>query len=373
MCDKFVYEIFSCNELWHYRSGRSRHNKMKLFHCICGQQLFFENDQCLACGRRVGYSTETASLEVLEPHGDNRWLSLGPDAAGRLFLYCENGAINNACNWLVPVESDVARCRACRLNTTIPNLAIERNRRHWMLLESGKRRLIYTLIRLDLPIGDERSDDGVSPLRFEFLEDRQRNPDVVPEFVLTGYINGKITLNVAEADSVYREQMRAAMGEPYRTVLGHFRHESGHYYWDRLVKNSPIIESFREKFGDERRDYAASLREYYAQRPSDVWQSTHISAYARAHPLEDFAECWAPMLQMVDTLETAAAQGILQAPPLRGNFDDFVNTWIHLTVVHNELNRSMGRRDAYPFMLSKVVIEKLKFIREVICSSNRPT
>jgi len=196
---------------------------------------------------------------------------------------------------------------------------------------------------------------------------------VVPEFVLTGYINGKITLNVAEADSVYREKMRAAMGEPYRTVLGHFRHESGHYYWDRLIRNSDRIDSFRELFGDERRDYALALQAYYAQAPSDAWQYTHISAYACAHPLEDFAECWAPMLQMVDTLETAEAQGVLVAPPLSGSFDDFLNAWIQLTVVHNELNRSMGRRDAYPFMLSDVVIEKLKFIRSLICSSGHST
>lgn len=344
---------------------------MKRFQCICGQQLFFENDQCLACQRRVGYSPDAGDLEILEPRGDNRWASLGPSAAHREFSYCKNAVLHNACNWLVPIESGATLCRACRLNTTIPNLGIERNRRHWTLLEAGKRRLIYTLIQLHMPIDDDGPDSGITPLRFEFLEDRQRNPDVVPEFVLTGYINGKITLNVAEADSVYREKMRAAMGEPYRTVLGHFRHESGHYYWDRLVRNSERIDAFRELFGDERRDYAGALNEYYAQAPSDAWQFTHISAYACAHPLEDFAECWAPMLQMVDTLETAEAQGVLAAPPLSGNFDDFLNTWIQLTVVHNELNRSMGRRDAYPFMLSDVVIEKLKFIRDLICSSGR--
>ena len=342
---------------------------MKRFQCICGQQLFFENDQCLACGRRVGYSPDAGDLEIIEPHGDNHWLSLGPGAAQKEFSYCENGVLHNACNWLVPANSGAALCRACRLNVTIPNLAIDRNRRHWTLLETGKRRLIYTLLQLSLPIDDEWPVSGTSPLRFEFLEDRRRNPDVEPEFVLTGYTDGKITLNVAEADSVYREQMRAAMGEPYRTVLGHFRHESGHYYWERLVRNSKRIDAFRELFGDERRDYAASLQEYYNRAPSDAWQSTHISAYACAHPLEDFAECWAPMLQMVDTLETAEAQGVLVAPPLNGSFDDFLNAWIQLTVVHNELNRSMGRRDAYPFMLSDVVIEKLKFIRGLICSS----
>jgi hypothetical protein len=346
---------------------------MKLFQCICGQQLFFENDQCLACGRKVGYSPEVGNVEALDPNGDNRWVSVGPDAVGREFRICENGVLHDACNWLVSADSGANLCRACRLNTTIPNLAVKRNRRHWTLLEGGKRRLIYTLLRLGLPIDDEWTGNGASPLRFEFLEDRQRNPDVVPEFVLTGYKTGKITLNVAEADSVYREQMRAAMGEPYRTVLGHFRHESGHYYWERLVRDSPRIERFRARFGDERQDYAASLKAYYDQPPSDVWTSTHISAYARAHPLEDFAECWAHMLQMVDTLETADAQGVLESPSLDGDFDDYLGTWMQLTVVHNELNRSMGRRDAYPFNLSDVVIEKLKFIRDLFCSSSRPT
>jgi len=346
---------------------------MKLFQCICGQQLFFENDQCLACGRKVGYSPDVGNLEILEPTGDARWVSVGPDAPGQAFTICENGTRHDACNWLVRVESGAALCRACRLNTTIPDLAIERNRRHWTLLEAGKRRLIYTLLGLRLPIDDEWLDSGVAPLRFEFLEDRQRNPDVVPEFVLTGYKDGKITLNVAEADSVYREQMRAAMGEPYRTVLGHFRHESGHYYWERLVRDSSRTALFREWFGDERQDYAAALKAYYEQPPSEFWGSTHISAYARAHPLEDFAECWAHMLQMVDTLETANAQQVLTSPPLDGDFDEYLRAWIQLTIVHNELNRSMGRRDAYPFSLSEVVIEKLKFIRELFCSSNRPT
>jgi len=341
---------------------------MKQFHCICGQQLFFENNQCLACRRKVGYSPEFGDLEILEPKGENRWLSLGPGADGAQFGYCENGVVHDACNWLVSVESGARLCRACRLNATIPNLTIERNRRHWALLEAGKRRLIYTLMALGLPIDDEWPGSGVSPLRFEFLEDQQRNPDVVPEFVLTGFRDGKITVNVAEADSVYREQMRAAMGEAYRTVLGHFRHESGHYYWERLVKNAPVIEPFRALFGDERQDYAASLKAYYDQPPSDFWQNSHISAYARAHPLEDFAECWAHMLQMVDTLETASAQGVLESPALGGNFDEYVQAWMQLTIVHNELNRSMGRRDAYPFTLSEVVIEKLKFIQTLICS-----
>ncbi len=321
----------------------------------------------------MGFAPETNSIETLEARGEHSWMSLGPAAEGRELRTCENGVAHEACNWLVPVESGVARCLACRLNATIPNLSTEQNRQHWMILERGKRRLIYTLLQLRLPIDDGGPDNGKSPLRFEFLEDQQRNPDVEPEFVLTGYKNGTITINVAEADSVYREQMRAAMGEPYRTVLGHFRHESGHYYWERLVGGSTELEVFRRLFGDERQDYAAALANYYAQPPSDAWRSTHISAYACAHPLEDFAECWAHMLQMVDTLETADAQGVLESPGLDENFDEFLRAWTQLTVVHNELNRSMGRRDAYPFVLFDAVIEKLQFIRELIFSSRFPT
>ena len=146
---------------------------MKLFHCICGQQLFFENSRCLGCGRVVGFVPESASLEALDALGEHHWVSLGPVAAGREFASCENGVMHGACNWLVPLEDGVARCLACRLNATIPNLAIEQNRRHWTLLESGKRRLIYTLLQLRLPINDACSQDGKSPLRFEFLEDQQ--------------------------------------------------------------------------------------------------------------------------------------------------------------------------------------------------------
>lgn len=339
---------------------------MKRFHCICGQRLFFENVQCLGCGRPVGYLPQTAILEALAPDGDAGWISLGPGAEGLHVRWCENALIHQACNWLVPDESGATLCRACALNTTIPNLDTAKNREHWTLLEAGKRRLVYTLIQLGLPI-DTDGSNGHAPLRFEFLEDQQRNPDVEPEFVLTGYRDGVITLNVAEADSVYREQMRAAMGEPYRTVLGHFRHESGHYYWERLVKTSTRIGQFRELFGDERTDYARALDEYYSGPPSDAWSATHISAYARAHPLEDFAECWAHMLHMVDTLETADAEGILFAPALTGDLDAYLQAWGQLTVVMNELNRSMGRRDAYPFVLSGVVAEKLEFIRDLIC------
>lgn len=310
-------------------------------------------------------------METLALRGENQWVSAGPQAAGREFAYCENGMLHAACNWLLSSGSGNALCRACRLNTTIPNLALDRNREHWALLERGKRRLIYTLLQLRLPIDEEWSGDA-PPMRFEFLEDRQRNPDVEPEFVLTGYSRGIITVNVAEADSVYREQMRAAMGEPYRTVLGHFRHESGHYYWERLVRESPKLEAFRQLFGDERRNYSAALEAYYAAPPSDDWSNTHISAYARAHPLEDFAECWAHILQMADTLETADAQGLFVSPSLDGDFEGYLRAWTQLTVVHNELNRSMGRRDAYPFVLSNIVIEKLEFIRELICSSSRP-
>jgi len=345
---------------------------MKGFYCICGQKLFFENAECLSCRREVGYSPETATLETLESDGAHRSRSLGPAAAGRLFRHCENRTLHQACNWLVPDESNTTLCRACSLNTTIPNLTIERNRRHWMLLEAGKRRLIYTLMQLGLPVVGDGAG-SVAPLRFKFLEDRQRNPNVEPEFVLTGYHDGVITLNVAEADSVYREQMRAAMGEPYRTVLGHFRHESGHYYWENLVKPSGTIGRFRELFGDERRDYAAALDEYYSKPPSDAWRATHISAYARAHPLEDFAECWAHMLHMMDTLETAGTEGVLEPPSLAGDFENYLRAWGQLTVILNELNRSMGRRDAYPFVLSDVVVEKLEFIRELICHRDSPS
>src|SRR5262245_38669455 len=213
-------------------------------------------------------------------------------------------------------------------------------------------------------------------MAFKFMSDAV--PGDPP--VTTGHAGGVITLNVAEADDAERERRRMALGEPYRTLLGHMRHESGHYYWDRLVKNGPDLDGFRALFGDERPDYGAALQQYYEQGPGPDWPALYLSAYASAHPWEDWAETWAHYLHMTDVLETAAACGLslrpgrADEPALKtgaqnrapGLFERLTSDWFSVTYVLNNLNRSLGLPDGYPFVLSPPVIEKLRFVHETI-------
>jgi hypothetical protein len=337
---------------------------MKVFHCDhCGQLLFFENINCVRCGRALAYIPELTHLASLDhqptPEQMNRWTS---PFSGTAFRLCENYSKYNVCNWALREDDPNSLCRACRLTRTIPNLSQSGNDRLWYKLEVAKRRLVYTLLRLDL--------DPESGLVFEFMED-----------VLTGHASGVITVNIREADDAERVRRRVELNEPYRTLLGHFRHESGHYYWDRLVAHSPRLAPFRELFGDERADYDAALKRNYGEGPPAGWQDRYVTAYAAMHPWEDWAETWAHYLHMVDTLETAAACGISIEPPrtdeptlkdvpnpVKGpvSFDRLMDSWGPITYVLNNLNRGLGTDDAYPFVLSQPAVNKLRFVHETI-------
>src|SRR5262249_50270393 len=153
----------------------------------------------------------------------------------------------------------------------------------------AKRRLVYTLLALNLPLVS-RQEDRESGLSFEFLADPA---DPAAPRVMTGHAGGVITVNVAEADDAERERRRLQMNEPYRPLLGAFRHEIGHYYWDRLIRGSARLAAFRETFGDERADYAEALDRHHAGGPPGDWQDRFVSAYASSHPWEDWAETWA--------------------------------------------------------------------------------
>jgi len=269
-------------------------------------------------------------------------------------------------------------CQSCRLTHVIPNLTRSGNKQTWARMEMAKRRLIYSLLELHLPVLS-KADDAVRGLAFEFLAD----PEIpTPEPILTGHSDGLITINLAEADDAERERRRQSLGEPYRTLLGHFRHEVGHYYWDRLIDGTPRLEPFREVFGDERADYEEALKRHYKNGARPDWQTQFISSYASAHPWEDWAETWAHYLHMADTLETAAACGLALQPrradePLLANsadifrnkdasFDKMIAAWFPLTHVLNNLNRGLGLSDGYPFVVSAPTIEKLRFIHETI-------
>jgi hypothetical protein len=209
------------------------------------------------------------------------------------------------------VEESAALCASCRLTRVIPPLAVTQYRTYWYRLEQAKRRLLYTLVSLQLPLTG-KAQDPEHGLAFEFLADAGSLPKVV-----TGHDGGVITINIAEADDAERERVRLAMGEPYRTLLGHLRHECGHYYWERLIAGSEWQRAFGRLFGEEGQDYTASLQRHY-QAPAFDWEQLHVSAYASAHPWEDWAETWAHYLHMVDTLETAQACGLALIRAKRG-------------------------------------------------------
>ncbi len=350
---------------------------MKLFECpACGQLLNFENTNCERCGRALGFIPEQMEMVALDPVDFGAWAPFG--TSGSHFRFCANDQ-HQVCNWMRSVDSGFSYCPACRLNRTIPDLSRPEHIVYWRNLEMAKHRLIYGLMRLGLPLTPkaERPDVG---LAFDFL-----GPDttgMTNEPVMTGHTRGLITINIREADDVQREQFRANLAEPYRTVLGHFRHEVGHYYWERLVEGSSAIEPFRSIFGDEREDYAAALEAHYAgSNLAPTWPNVHVSAYASVHPWEDWAETWAHYLHMLDTLETAYWYGLGIAPRvgrdngmttmadvdpyLVDDFDELVRVWFPVVYAGNSLNRSMGQSDLYPFILTPPVLDKLRFVHQV--------
>ncbi len=349
---------------------------MKLFRCHCGNTLYFANTECVQCGRKLGFLPDQLRLAALEPDGEDRWISLpsaGADEPRQTYRWCLNGISHDACNWMVPYDEPDPYCMACRLNEVVPNLQQPGSRSLWIRVEQRKRQLVYDLRRLRLPV-IPKSVDPQGGLAFAFLEDQPDSLEFVAPNggggqVMTGHANGLITINIAEADDVERERRRLELNEQQRTLLGHFRHESGHYYWDRLVANSPMLDRIRECFGDERADYNDALQRYYNEGPQANWQQTHVSAYASAHPWEDWAECWAHWLQITDSLEMAAAIGMAADDALAGDVDDKVGHWVDLALKINLIMRSMDQNDAYPFVLTPTIIDKLRLVDEVIGNS----
>lgn len=353
---------------------------MKTYKCICGQQIFFENFACVNCERELGFLPDLICVSTLEPREENLFQATAKEAEGRLYKKCQNYSYQGICNWMIPENNPENFCVSCRLDEIIPDLSDEKNCVLWKLIEAAKRRLVYTLISLDLPVLN-RVDDPAQGMTFRFLADGS-TPETM---VLTGHDEGIITLNIAEADDSEREKRRLSMKEPYRTLLGHFRHEIGHYYWDRLIRDTKYLEPFRAMFGDERADYDAALKAYYASGPPDDWQENFISVYASAHPWEDWAETWAHYLHIQDTLEVALEFSLVdrmvalesKSTPFQSwfglkekSFEEKIDAWSELTIALNSINRSMGLRDVYPFVLSDAVVAKLRFISEVI--ADRP-
>lgn len=360
---------------------------MRNFHCDhCQHPVFFENVQCVRCGHALAYLPDLSEIGSLEPADDGLWRAVMREAEGRLYRLCHNYSQENVCNWAIPVGNSNSLCSSCRLTRVIPDLSLPQYREAWYALEVAKRRLVYSLLALGLPLAP-MSDETPDGLIFEFLADG--NPAAAAESpILTGHAEGLITINVAEADDAEREKRRLAMHEPYRTLLGHFRHEVGHYYWDRLIRGSAWLGEFRELFGDDEADYAQALETHYRQGPPNDWSASFVSAYASSHPWEDWAENWAHYLHVTDTLETATECGLVLRPrepnapaarprfslreAKRASFDQMMADWLAVTYVLNNLNRGLGLKDSYPFVLSDKAIAKLRFVHRV-CTEHSPS
>ena len=360
--------------------------------------MFFENTQCQTCERLTGFDPVTWNLlplEKIENQSEDRYTS----DQGQQFQRCSNWQQYDTCNWLIPVQKDGTTksqlCLSCSLNKTIPDLSVAEHTDLWRTMEVSKRRCLFTLLELGLPVGSAPAGITFEDLRFQFMSDGdassnfQENVDDQKP-VLTGHLNGLITINIAEADDLARTRMRVDMHESYRTLLAHFRHETAHYYWDVFKALQPDFTArFRSIFGDESQDYSAALKRHYEMGPDPDWHNSHVSEYASAHPWEDWAETFAHYLHMLDTLETqqsfASISYTLEGnitqislplqyretdlkarPQTLSTFEEIIGCWLDTTVLLNSLNRSMGLPDAYPFVLHKNIIDKLSFIHRCV-------
>lgn len=325
---------------------------MQRFACpACAAEVYFDNTECLGCGALIAHDPHAARF--VPAHAQ-------PACANRDSAFC---------NWTA--APGAALCIACAHNRTVPDPTLPGNLDNWRAIEAAKRHLFYAILRWGLP-HPTRTEQPDTGLAFDFLADGV-DVDGAPEQVLTGHDDGLITLNIAEGDDAEREARRTAMGEPYRTLIGHMRHEVGHYYWDLLVRDGGRLDDFRALFGDERADYAKALERNYAEGPPPDWAERHISSYASVHPWEDFAETWAHYNHIVDASDTARAFGLRLRgdgaalsidtdPYASGHLDDTLTDWMTLTVAMNCINRSMGQPDLYPFALNDPVRAKLAFM-----------
>lgn len=322
-----------------------------------------------------------AEMTLLTLNSDKQGMSNCANPAQQL-KYCQNFQMGG-CNWLLPADSPEYLCQACDLNNRIPDLSDEEHWLEWTRIEVAKHRLVYELLCLGLPVVGKDLDPETG-LSFDFLSNDMMEDG---ERVMTGHMRGLITLNTEEANQVQRERMKAQMAEPYRTLIGHFRHEIGHYYWDLLIRpNENKLQAYRALFGDESESYQEALEEHYQDGPPVNCSEEFVSAYASSHPWEDWAETWAHYLHLIATMQTAQSYGLglqpnIQEVPGRTlsmnlvfNYDlleqrdmeIILTDWLKLTLAVNSLNRSMGQPDLYPFVLPARVREKLGFIHQLI-------
>lgn len=355
---------------------------MNTFICQhCNQAVFFENSQCESCGAALGFDSD--QMQMVSLTFDNETQTLA-DKKSNHYRACANRNLQ-VCNWLLPktrLDTDFY-CRACALNRYVPNASDIEAGAQWAELEQAKKRLMYSLMRFGLPVVTKKEGQQQG-LSFDFIDQQQNIP--LNAANTTGHAQGQITITTDEANPSEREQTRIELGEKYRTLLGHFRHEIGHYYWDQLVVTDDYwLQEFRQLFGDETQNYQQALAKHY-QSPNPDWRSNFISEYASSHPWEDWAETWAHYFHLIDTVDTAQHFGIQIQPDNpelpkttysvqdgvsadayhSDDFQALYDNYIPITLAVNSLNRSLGQSDFYPFVLNQSVFKKLDFIHQLI-------
>ena len=318
---------------------------MDFFQCpSCGGHLFFHNLSC-ACGTEVAYDPEARRFQSLSA-----------------VVPCANRP-QIGCNWKA---SEDGLCRSCSTTRTRPDLSVAGNLRLWAGAEQAKRRVFYDLMHWGLFTPSDRFEAPI----FDLLAEETRHGETP---VTMGHADGVITINVEEADAAEREARRLVLGEPFRTMVGHFRHEIGHLVFERLKGRSSFLGQFRDLFGDERTDYAAALERHYDRKPPEGWQRNHLSAYATAHPHEDWAESFAHFLHLTALIAAAQSAGVTSPALvdagetfdvyLANSAEPFLTIGADLSIALNHMTRAVGLPDPYPFVLTSRTREKLAFVQ----------
>ena len=332
---------------------------MRSYQCLCSNRLFFHNCFCIECGRDSGLCPNCRKIVALSVD-DQGTTRCGNGECGIAVAKCQNYSNGHVCNCLVSTDvagSPPSLCRYCQLTIVIPSLKVAGNLDKWRRLEAAKNRVLHTVESVGLPVAIEPGSDDLA-LSFDFREDGATT-------VVTSHCDGRVMINIKEADSVTREVARVHLGENQRSLVGHFRHELGHYYWARLVvKNAGLLNRFRRLFGDENKiDYALASKNYYANGPLPNWSQRYISAYAGMHPWEDFAESFGTYLDMVTVVDTAVHFGQVNAST--NDFDSVVAAYVKIGVAANEMNRDMGLLDLVPEIFVGPIVDKLKFVHDL--------
>ena len=329
---------------------------MRTYDCQCGGLLFFESTQCLKCKCDSGMCTSCRTVTSIDRKDQSTWVC-GNKQCGTQIQRCGNFSPNAICSRLIPVGDADALCDYCQLTEVIPDLAIDGNIEKWRRLEHAKQRVLHQIDQIGLMFRDS-GGTLVPKLSFEF-KDGAKGP------VSTGHDQGQIVVNIIEADSVQRERTRVEFGEPQRTLVGHFRHELGHFFWDRLVQfDNARLTNFRNVFGDETNpNYDAAIASFYQTGPAQNWKTSYVSAYATMHPWEDFAETFATYLEIRSVVDNA--NHFMSSGVSTSDFDALIKCHCKVGMMANEFNRDMGLLDLVPQVFVGPVIEKLKLIHSL--------